>query len=292
MLKRIKNRIFQGAMKLFMPDLAKQMAAEGVFDLDNANQADWMRVEDNGADVTIFAFSGLDVLYAGLARYEFQNALRTLNMKANYVFLRDVHRIGFHLKPDGSPDGHDFYAAEINRVKRELGASHNIAIGSSIGGSVAFYLGARCGLEQLVIFGPAFTLDGFTHPSVFSRTLFGVRQLLREPRAYFELLVVTLSAMWAVKQLTKRFGAENIVRPLDTYAALERKPVVTLYYGETAWPDVRHANMLPASDCVQHVALPTGRHNTPAFLKQRGELSAALTNAITWGLAGRAKAAA
>jgi pimeloyl-ACP methyl ester carboxylesterase len=284
MLNRIKNTLFQGAMKIFMPDLARQMAAEGVFELDNAAQPEWIRVEDNGADVTIFAFSGLDVLYAGLARYEFQNALHKLDTKANYVFLRDVHRMGFCLKPDGTPGGHDFYVEEINRVKRELGATHNIAIGSSIGGSIAFYLGTRCNLEQLVIFGAAFTLDGFTKPAVARKTFFDLRQLVREPRAYFELIIVTLSAAWAARQLTKRFGAENIPRPLDAYAAADAKPAITLYYGETAWPDVRHAEMLPETETVRRIPLPTGRHNTPAFLKQRGELSDALTQSIAWGL--------
>jgi pimeloyl-ACP methyl ester carboxylesterase len=220
------------------------------------------------------------VLYAGLARYEFQKVLHSLNLQANFVFVRDVHRIGFHLRPDGSPGGLAFYEEHLRDVMQRLGSSRNIAIGSSIGGGAALYFGTRCAMSQLIIFGAAFTLDGFTAPGTLLKTIFDVKKIFVEPRAYAEMLIVSISALWGSRQLAKRFGAENVARPLDVYRAAEPRPMVTLFYGATAWPDVRQAAMLGAIPGTTLIPLPTGRHNTPSFLKQHGRLADAIAQAI------------
>lgn len=285
-ISAIKNSGFRGAMRLFMPDLARQMQAEGVFDANTGvyTEADCIRIEDNGADITVLAFSGLDVLYAGLARYEFQNALHALGKSANYVFVRDPHRIGFHLTPEGNPGGLAYYEALITRTMSALGATRNIAIGSSIGGSAAFYFGTRCRMDQVLIFGAAFEVGTFTKPHILARTLCDIPKLFREPRAYFEMLIVTIAAAWAGRQLTRRFGAENVARPLDIYAATTHRPDITLFYGATAWPDAAQAQQLAAISNARLIPLPTGRHNTPAFLKQHGQLSACLAREIDLAL--------
>jgi len=279
----IKNTLYRGGMRIFMPDLARQMAAEGNLALPKDGEApslEYIKVEDNGADTTIFAFSGLDVLYAGLARYEFQRVLHQLGTDANFVFVRDVHRMGFQLKPDGSHGGMAFYRDEINRVKAELGSSRNIAIGSSIGGSAAFCLGSSCGLDELVLFGAAFNLDGFSGQETLWKVVRDYRLLLREPRAYFELLVVTFAARWALKNLEKRFGIDNIPKPLEVYDSAPRKPAITLLYGESSAPDVGQAELIRDFPRTRLVPLPTGRHNTPAFLKERGELADRIAHAL------------
>jgi hypothetical protein len=264
-------------MRIFMPDLARQMKAEGTLDVfgqekRELQETDYIRVIDNGADVTIFAFSGLDVLYAGLARFEFQNVLKRLGKDANMVFVRDIHRLGFHLTPDGTPDGGEFFVQKINEVKAQLGASHNVAIGSSIGGSAAFYFGSRCGMEQLIIFGAAFTVDGYTKPSTALRTFTDFKKLFTEPSAYFELVLVTIGASWARRQLINRVGEEKLGNPLQAYAETDPKPRITVFYGGTAWPDVAQALMLKDYPTAYLNPLPTGRHNTPAFLKKHGSL--------------------
>lgn len=282
-LYAVKNFLYRYGMRIFMPDLARQMAQEGLLALpkpgDSASH-EFMRVEDNGADTTIFAFSGLDVLYAGLARYEFQKVLRQLGAPANLVFIRDVHRMGFHLKPDGAPGGISYYADAIRRTKAQLGARRNIAIGSSIGGSAAFAFGVLCGMDELVVFGAAFNMDGFTAPDTLRRVLCDWRLLLREPRAYIELLIVTFAARWARVNMARQLGEENIIRPLDLYADAAAKPAITLLYGERSKPDSSQAQLIKDFPNTQLVPLPTGRHNTPAFLKQRGELTARIADAL------------
>ena len=284
-MRNLLNALFRLAMRLLMPDLAKQMDQEGLLTLDPAKAAgenpEFLRVEDHGADLTIFAFSGLDVLYAGLARFEFQGTLRHLGRKANLVFVRDVHRVCFHLRPDGSPGGLEFFEREINAVKERLGATENIAVGSSIGGSAAFYFGTRCQMDQVVLFGAAFEVHTFTAPRMVARTIFDVRKLFTEPRAYVEMLVVTLSAVWGTRQLAKRFGHDGLMNPLEEYRRAEKRPRVSLFYGQTAWPDARQAQLLrDVEPTAALMPLPTGRHNTPSFLKQRGELGERLAAAI------------
>jgi hypothetical protein len=282
---KLKNGVFRAATRLFMPDLARQMEQEGVFDLNdhtvpNNEEAAYMRVEDNGADMTILAFAGLDVLYAGLARYEFQKVLHSMNLQANFVFIRDVHRIGFHLRPDGAHGGLAFYEEHIREAIQRLGSTRNIALGSSIGGSAALYFGTRCAMCQIILFGAAFTLDGFTAPRTLLRTIFDVKKIFVEPRAYAEMLIVSISALWGSRQLERRFGAENVARPLDIYRAADPRPKVTLFYGSTAWPDACQAALLQAIPGTTLVPLPTGRHNTPSFLKQQGRLATSIAEAI------------
>lgn len=282
-LYAVKNFFYRCGMRIFMPDLARQMAQEGIFALPkpgDEGSREFMRVENNGADTTIFAFSGLDVLYAGLARYEFQKVLRQLGAPANLVFIRDIHRMGFHLKPDGTPGGIPYYAESIRRTKAQLGAHRNIAIGSSIGGSAAFSFGALCGMDELVIFGAAFNLDGFTAPEALRRVLCDWRLLFCEPRAYVELLIVTLAARWARANMARQLGEGHIVQPLELYAGAPAKPAITLLFGERSKPDSAQAQLIKDFPNTQLIPLPTGRHNTPAFLKQRGELTARIAEAL------------
>ena len=288
-LYRVKNALYRCGMRVFMPDLARQMAQEGNLALPrdgallpdgSASAPEFMQVEDNGANVTIFAFSGLDVLYAGLARYEFGRVLHQLDIEANLVFVRDVHRMGFQLKPDGTVGGPAFYAAELLHVKNRLGARRNIAIGSSIGGSAAFLFGTLCEMDEVILFGAAFNLDGFAAPSMLRRTALNWRQLLAEPRAYVELLIVTLAARWARKNFARRVGEENISRPLEIFKRAAVKPAVTLFYGVESLPDKSQAMLIRSCPKTCLVPLPTGRHNTPAFLKKQGTLAAHIAEAL------------
>ena len=78
-LQAVENRVTRWTVGLFMPDLAKQMDAEGLFKKKTEGEKpEYMVVEDNGAEITIFSFSGFDVLYAGFARFEFQRVLQQL----------------------------------------------------------------------------------------------------------------------------------------------------------------------------------------------------------------------
>jgi hypothetical protein len=277
-LQAAENRVTRWAVGLFMPDLAKQMDAEGLFKKKaEGDKPEYMVVEDNEAEVTIFSFSGFDVLYAGFARFEFQRVLQQLGCKANLVFIRDPNRTGFHATPENGLGGLEFYEREVNTVKEQLGAKRNIAIGSSSGGAAALWFATRCEMDEAVVFGASLTADGFLHPRHLCATLLNLRQLLREPSAYFELMLVTLGAWWGAKPLCRRFGQHMLMNPLETYRDNNtNRPRVTFYYGAKSPTDAWHAHMMEEFEQVRLVALPTGRHNTPAFLKERGQLAMAI----------------
>lgn len=282
-LYTLKNFGYKFGMRLFLPDLAKEMSREGMLELpktDEVPTGEYLKVENNGADVTIFAFSGLDVLFAGLPRYEFQRVLRQLGTDANFVFVRDLNRLAFHLKPDGSPGGVEFYSGLIRKTKEELGASRNIAIGSSVGASAAFAFGVKAEMEDLILFGPLFKVEGFADPKMVWKCAFDLKKLFTEPSGYMEGLIVSLAGRWARKNLDRKLGVENVIDPLKWYQEAKKKPRITLIYGERSWPDQSQAAYLKEDPGTRHVALPTGRHNTPAFLKKRGKLADCVAEAL------------
>lgn len=282
MLQRAEAAVTRWTVGLFMPDLAKQMQAEGLFDKPEAGEKpEYLVVEDNGADITIFSFSGFDVLYAGFARFEFQRVLKEIGCKANLVFVRDLNRTGFHATPDNGPGGLEFYELEIREVMQRLGAKRNVAIGSSSGGAAALWFSTRCKMDEAIVFGAVLTADGFLRPRLLLASLLNLRQLFREPAAYFELMVVALGAWWGAKPLGKRFGHDALMNPLEAYRRSQPDhPRVTFYYGKNAPTDAFHAHMMQDFQNVRLMPLPTGRHNTPAYLKERGKLAQALQDGM------------
>ena len=236
-------------LRVFMPDLAQRMDAEGQFEvrdsaIDALEEANYMRIEDNGAPITIFIFSGLDVLYAGMARYEFQGILRKLDVDANLVFLRDCQRAAFFATPDGKPGGDQFYADVINEVKTRLGATHNIALGSSIGGTAAIIFGTRCHFDHIISFGSPFEFDVYSRPRRILGSLFDLKKFFTEPSGYWEMLLVTSASFWAVGQLLRRAAMKEVPDILGAYRRAEPRPHISAFYGETAWPDVEQVQRL------------------------------------------------
>ena len=271
----VMNTIFRVSTRLFLPELARQMEAEGTFQIDSNPEgalceADYMRVEDCGADTTIFVFSGLDILYAGMARFEFQKVLSEIGIEANFVFLRDCQRSGFFVHPDGAPDGQVFYEELIRGVIKRLGSSHNIALGSSIGGSSAIMYGTRCHMQHIVTFGAPFEINVYTKPRRVLRSLFDIRKIFVEPMGYMEILLVTVASGWAVRQILKRAELTRVPDIINEYRNASPRPAVSAFYGATAWPDVEQAQYLAEFPEVALLPVPTGRHNSPAFMKKKG----------------------
>lgn len=255
-----------------MPGLARQMALDGTLDLNPDKMPEYIRIIDNQADTTIFVFSGLDVLFAGYARYEFGQILRHLRKRCNFVFLRDVYRMVYHVTPDGEWTGVEFYRKKVEEAQARLGAKHNIALGSSTGGTAAFYYGTICNMNKIIVFGPTFPHTVYTSWTSRLRSFFNLRMLLTEPRSYIELIVVTLGAVSTVHSLARNVPQEEAVDVLESYRQGRPRPPVTLFYGKRCRPDSLTARILSEFPEVKLVALDTGRHNTPEYLNKRGEL--------------------
>jgi hypothetical protein len=289
----IKELIYKTIMRLIFPDLVKQMEDEGTFKMDpddpvaTLEEADFIRIEDNGADVTIFAFSGVDVLYAGHSRYHFMGVVKRLGRKfggANFVFLADRQRLGFLLQPDGKPNGLDFYEDVVRKTMVDLGASHNVAIGASFGGSVAHYMAYKCGMQQVITFSALFNAESYLNLKNVLKTVFNIKQLFKEPRGYLEILLVTGSTSWCFKMVKEKVGLEKIADLVADYQALETKPAMTLFYGAAAPPDAAQAQLMCDFPGVKLVPVPTGRHNTPAYLYATKKLGSAIADEISEAL--------
>jgi hypothetical protein len=205
---------------------------------------------------------------------------------ANFVFLRDPQRMAFLLQPDGAPGGIDFYENIVRQTMTKLGASHNVSIGSSVGGAVAHGLAYRCGMQQVITFSALFKAEHYVKPSNILRSLFNIRGLVRDPKGYVEILMITLSTSWCHRNIVKRAGYDNIEDPITTFQKLASPPIVTLYFGEFAPPDAAQAMLMKGLPNVKLVPLPTAGHNTSGYLYRHrtlgkeiaGEIESALSN--------------
>lgn len=281
----LKEKGFKILTRLFLPSLARNMEQEGTFQVFEGNSAvsdenEYFRVYDNGADVSIFVFSGMDVLFAGEPRFEFRKQLEGIGHPANFVFIRELRRTAYHSSPSGAPDGLEYYTRKVNELKSRLGARVNIAMGASGGGSAAFYFGARCGFDHAIGFSPAFPSTVWTGWKPQLRAIADIGLLVTRPLDYIEVILVALAANVIMFTLAKTFGGDVYWDVYERYRDAVPRPTGTIIYGKRCRPDSAQAKLMESIPGVKLVALPTGRHNGPGFLKERGELAALLANEI------------
>ena len=141
------------------------MAQDGVLsvslDPDAFPEDEYIRVEDRGADLTVFVFSGVDALFTGLARFEFLKIFERIQGDYNLVFFRDVRRLAYHVTPTGEPGGLDFYADKVDELRERLGE-----LDPSLPTIVACRSGLRSYVGTRILkqhgFGEVYNLSGAT----------------------------------------------------------------------------------------------------------------------------------
>lgn len=278
------NVAYKWVLRLLMPKEAERMAREGALDIpsftgDMPGAEDYLEVHDEGADITVFAYSGLDAMFAGQPRFEFRKVFKGLDVKCNLVCFRDLRRLCFHVAPDGSTTGLDFYADKTREVMEQLGATYNVGVGSSSGGEAAFYFGIRCGMDKVIGFAPAFPHTVYNTPVNALRTFLNLRMMLFDLEAYVELCIVTLAAIWEDRSLKKVLKDKALIYDVlrDYRAAGDARMAATVFYGAGSVPDTRQANGLAEFPQVKLVPVDTSRHNSPAVLLKQGELGRALS---------------
>ncbi|MBI5093960.1 MAG: hypothetical protein HZB26_16155 [Candidatus Hydrogenedentes bacterium] len=292
----LRNAIFKGAARLFVPGLAEQMRREGTLDLHEANPAkndelEHITVEDRGSDVTIFAFSGLAVLFAGMPTYEFRSLLLDGDHNYNLVFFRDLRRMGYRIAPDGTRTGRHYYENLIRELQNDLGSTYHVALGASSGGAAAFYYGSRCDMDQIIAFSPAFPHSCYTSLRSQLRTYFDVVKLFTDPSAYFELIMVTLGAAFGMSRIARAVPGEDILMgPMRAFLAASPRPRASIFYGSRCRPDSVQASQFTGIPGVKLIPVDSGRHNCAADLKKRGILASSILGEITEGLAAAGKA--
>ncbi len=286
LLARLLNATAKLLTRIVMPGLAKDMAREGHFDFRDPvtgafDRANFVEVEDNGADVTIISFAGMAVLWAGMPKFEFRKVLNETGIAANHIFVRDTQRACYFLGPDGAANGLDFYCNLLNDELRKLGSRYHIAVGASVGGAGAFYCSSILPVHQIVTFSPAFPQQVYLDPATRRRVFLDWRKLLRDPAAYFELVMVCLGASYVWRKVVRVLGEEHV--PDVTAAYLGSQPVpppAVIFYGRRALPDRVQAEMHDHIPTITTIGLDSGRHNCAGDLKKAGTLSETLRRAL------------
>ena len=284
------NVVYKWVLRLLMPKEAERMEKDGVLDMptftgDMPAAEDYLEVFDQGADITVFAYSGLDAMFAGQPRFEFRGIFRRLKPKCNLVCFRDLRRLCFHVAPGGSMAGLEFYEKETRRIMAELGSTFNVSLGSSSGGQAAFYFATKCGMDKVIAFGPAFPHSVYVKPVNALRTFLNLKLMVLDPGAYIELCIVTIAAIWADRALLKTFKDKRLIwNTLQVYRdAGDGRPLAAVFYGEHSVPDVRQAKIMAEFPQVKLIPVDTNRHNSPTVLLKRGELKRALAAELQFG---------
>ena len=236
----------------------RENASKAFAEIDGVPQH--LLVEDNGSDTTLFSFSSAALLHSGLPTFEFTGFLRRLTPVRNLVFFRDVHRLAYHVTPKGEPDGLAFYEQEVRRAIETLGSTRNVAIGDSSGAAAAIYFGTRCGMDKVVAFSPSYPMGPWVEPLAKLREFVNVRELLTDPRGYWETLALTWFSTLVYSNQLLHVGREGVFDPMQTFLECQNRPRVTLVYGERCRPDRTIAKLITDAPEVKAVPLPTGRH--------------------------------
>jgi hypothetical protein len=281
----LKEKAFRVLTRMFLPSLARNMEEEGtfkVFEGENAisNEDDYFRIEDRGADVTIVIFSGMDVLFAGEPRFEMRKQLAGLGHNTNFVFVRDLRRMAYHVAPDGQTNGLEYYTRKLREICGQLGAKHHVTIGASGGGSAAFYFGVRCEMDHIIAFAPAFPVTVWTGWKPQVSALLDFKKLFTYPTEYIEVILVALSANVITHFCKKQIGSDKFFDVLSVYTNANPRPRGTIFFGERCQPDAQQAELVRHIPEITLVPVPTGRHNCPGHLKERGLLAPALHEEI------------
>lgn len=282
----IKKLIFQWLGRLFVPDVSRQMEKNGSFDImTNKTKSDdiaqYVLVEDRGSDTTIFCYAGGALLYVGFPRFEFRRLLLGDGGNYNLVFFRDISRMGYHVAPDGQKNGLGFYETKIRELIKTFGSQYNVSVGSSWGGSAAFYFGSRCGMDKIVAFCPVLQWADYITPGNQLRAYLDLKHMLTSPRTYMERSIIVLGARLLHGKMIKTLGREAMWDVVGTYRNhSENRPRATIVYGAKCFFDSHQASLVADLPEVKLLPMPTARHNCAAELKEKGELAGLILNEI------------
>ncbi len=163
---------------------------------------------------------------------------------------------------------------------QELGSTHHLALGSSMGGNAALYFAARCGMDKAIAFSPTFPVQALCGPIAQAAAWLDFRLLIRSPRNYLTHAGLVSVNRLFYRRLAKSIGEENIDSMYDAYLRDGPLPDANAYYGKNASYDRMNANLLAGSRSVKLFPLPTSSHNTGGYLERDGRLFSTISGHI------------
>ena len=159
------------------------------------------------------------------------NSVRLGHLKGltpNLVFVRDPLCACYHIAPDGTPTGLAYYEARVREAVEKLGARHNVAIGTSIGGMAAVAFGHRVGFDQVIAFSPSWPPERYMLDNSLAGLVARAKLLIRRPGAWIERLLLGHMARISAERLRDAVGADvlDLEAELATSTSL---PDLTVY---------------------------------------------------------------
>lgn len=287
----LKERAARFIIRRFVPkevvDAIESEIATGMFTENARTEAlpEHLLIEDRGSDTTVFSFAGGALLFAGQPTFEFRKLLTTHGDDFNLVFMRDIHRLAYHLRPEGGGGGLEFYETEVRRVMNQLKSRRYVALGDSVGGCAAIYYGTRCGMDHVIAMSPPCPFQAYLEPLMQLKAYTDLPLLFRSWEEFYEVAFITFATNFVEMAIKRAVGKDGIWRLPDVYLEAERRPSMTLFYGDRCRPDKRIAMMYKDEPDVHLIGLPTALHNTGAWMKKQGTLGETVLNEIHRGLA-------
>ena len=279
--EQLMNRI----VRLIFPPIANSVAGEvneqAPDKLDAGGAPNYLRVVDCGSETTIVSFSNAVLLHAGQPTSIFEGFFSKRGKQHNLVFLRDVQRTVFHYTPSAEPNGLAFHEALLNKTLADLGSKRVIGIGDSGGASAAIYFGVRCGFEQVIAFSPSHPLRHWIGPRAQLRLLFDFPLLARQPGIYWEhILIASLALGIVYLPVSLHCGFGSIFDPIADYCAAQKRPALTVFYGERCWPETNIVAPLRGLPDVSLRPQPTASHFSMIPLARAGSLGTTILEII------------
>lgn len=231
-----------------------------------------IEIRQRGSEVTVVSFAGIAALHGGMVNFEFTELLRKLAWEPNVVFVRDPLCACYHLRPDGTKGGLDYYADEVARAVASTGAKHVVAIGTSIGGMAALNFGTRLGFEQVIAFSPTWPPERYMLDRSLAARWKRIKLLFREPAVFVERMMLAQMAYVSARRLLRTVGKKGILDLEDELSRAKTLPRISMLHGRGCEPDVATADAIERITGAEIVALPTSMHNSSAHLKRTGEL--------------------
>lgn len=239
-----------------------------------------IEIRQRGSDVTVVSFAGIAALHGGMVNFEFTELLRKLSWEPNVVFVRDPLCACYHLRPDGSPGGLDYYAEEVRKAVASTGAKHVVGIGTSIGGMAALTFGTRLHFDQVIAFSPTWPPERYLLDGSLRARLGRLKMLFREPAVFVERILLAQMARVSARRLARAVGKKNILDLEAELAKAETLPKISMLHGRGCEPDVATAAAIQRITGAEIVALPTSMHNSSAHLKRTGGLVPAILTRV------------
>jgi len=246
----------------------------------SADAGQVIEVRQRGSDVTVVSFAGIAALHGGMVNFEFTELLRKLSWEPNVVFVRDPLCACYHLRPDGSTGGLDYYAEQVAAAVRSTGATHVVAIGTSMGGMAALTFGTRLGFDQVLAFSPTWPLERYFLERGFRARLGRLELAIRKPAVYVERILLAQMARISYKRLVRSIGSANILDLEGELAKAAKLPKITLFHGRGCEPDAATADAIRLITNAETIPLDTAMHNSSGYLKHSGGLVPAILGRV------------